>query len=122
MKPKLYTVAVYRDTQTLANVDQENYFVLQLLSAEDYKLVNVLGKKSGKNYSKFSYLKKKELLENWNGYPVLKNCAAWIELKKLSVEQTGDHYLYLFEVVRYKSNHSHILTSKILNEKGIIRA
>ena len=62
MSPKLYAVAVYHNTQTLSNVEVSEYVVLQLLSAEDFKLVNVLGKKSGMNYSKYSYLKKRDKL------------------------------------------------------------
>jgi flavin reductase (DIM6/NTAB) family NADH-FMN oxidoreductase RutF len=121
MKPKLYGIAIYNNTKTLENVEQSDYAVLQLLHPSQYSLVNFLGKKSGKNYNKQDYLLKKGLLWLWDGYEVLKNISACLLLKKVSFQQTGDHVLYVWEVEKYVSFHSEVLTTSILSEKKIIR-
>ena len=48
MQPKQIMVAIYNDTKTLEIVDNSLKFVLQLLSAEQYRMVNLLGKKAVK--------------------------------------------------------------------------
>jgi flavin reductase (DIM6/NTAB) family NADH-FMN oxidoreductase RutF len=121
MKPKLYGIAIYNNTKTLENVEQSDYAVLQLLHPSQYALVNFLGKKSGKNYDKQAYLSKKDLLQLWNDYEILKNISACLLLKKISFQQTGDHVLYVWEVEKYVSFHSEVLTRSILSEKKIIR-
>jgi len=121
MKPKLYGIAVYNDTQTLKNVQESEYAILQLLHPSQYALVNVLGKKSGKNYHKHAYLTKKGLLQSWNGYEILKNITACLLLKKISFQQTGDHVLYIWEVEKFASFSTEALTTSLLSEKKIIR-
>ena len=121
MKPKLYGVAVYHDTKTLENVQDSEYAILQLLHPSQYSLVNVLGKKSGKNYNKQAYLSKKGLLEVWNGYEILKNISACLLLKKINSQPTGDHVLYVWEVEKYATFSTETLTTSLLSEKKIIR-
>ncbi len=121
MKPKLYAVAVYENTKTLENLQSSSSAVLQLLSAEQYKLVNHLGKKSGKNIEKSKWLAKNDLLENWLSYSILKGISAAISLQKIETKKLGDHHLFVFEVEKYKVFSDEILTTKILSEKKIIR-
>jgi len=56
MQPKQIMVAIYNDTKTLEIVNKSPKFVLQLLAAEQYRMVDLLGKKSGKNIDKISRL------------------------------------------------------------------
>jgi flavin reductase (DIM6/NTAB) family NADH-FMN oxidoreductase RutF len=49
MHPKQILVAIYNDTKTLEIVDNSPKFVLQLLAAQQYRMVDLLGKKSGNN-------------------------------------------------------------------------
>ena len=62
MNPKLYAVAVYENTQTLENIEESDYAVLQLLHESHFHLVKKLGQTSGMKYNKEQYLKKKDLL------------------------------------------------------------
>ena len=62
MKPKQIMVAIYNDTKTLEIVNSSPKFVLQLLAANQYRMVDLLGKKSGKNIDKISRLEKRELI------------------------------------------------------------
>jgi flavin reductase (DIM6/NTAB) family NADH-FMN oxidoreductase RutF len=104
MQPKQYSIAIYKDTQTLTNVENTLHCVLQIMSSEQYKLVNVLGKKTGIKYNKHQYLAKKNALVHWNGFEVLQDAFAYILLRKEACLYKADHDLYLFTVEQYKTN------------------
>ncbi len=121
MKPKLYAVAVYYDTKTLENIEQNEFVVLQLLHQSQFSLVNKLGKSSGKTYNKYNYLFKKNALINWEELDVLKDCSALVLLKKIEAIQTGDHKLFIFEAQKSKVFNDDYLLLNTLREKKIIR-
>ncbi len=122
MLPKRYAIAIYENTKTLFNIQNSEFCALQFLSTSQSKLVNVLGKKTGINYNKENYLTKKNLLIEWNNFKVLKNAMAYILLKKISFENTGDHHLYWFDVVNYKTNKDvqPLLFQQLIDEKIIL--
>ena len=122
MEPKIYAIAIYKNTKTLENMQDTEHAVLQFLHPEQFKLVKNLGQRSGVNFNKHRYLTKNNLVENWNGYDVLKNTAARILLQKIDFKETGDHLLFTFKAEKYKSYHPEVLTSEILRIKKIIRA
>lgn len=122
MEPKIYAIAIYKNTKTLENMQDTEHAVLQFLHPEQFKLVKNLGQRSGVNFNKHRYLSKNNLVENWNGYDVLKNTAARILLQKIDFKETGDHLLFTFKAEKYKSYHPEVLTSEILRIKKIIRA
>jgi flavin reductase (DIM6/NTAB) family NADH-FMN oxidoreductase RutF len=122
MQPKRMMVALYHGTQTLLNVEKDNAFVLQLMADHQYNLVNQLGKLSGKNIDKISRLQKRNLLYEWEGYPVLKDALAVMKLTVCNQMEGGDHLLYLCDVESYKNlNEGNTLTTGLLKEKGVIR-
>jgi flavin reductase (DIM6/NTAB) family NADH-FMN oxidoreductase RutF len=122
MQPKRILVALYYGTQTLNNVEQDGEFVLQLLAEDQYVLVNLLGKQSGKKIDKIARLTKRDLLTEWEGYKVLKQALAVMYLHAISTMDGGDHKLYLCNVVKYKNfQEGNPLTTSILSEKGLIR-
>jgi len=121
MKPKIYSIAIDFKTKTYDNLISCDRVVLQLLSKKNISLVRTLGKKSGKKIDKNNYLKKKKLF-NWKGYEVLEDVCALVELVKSDeIKINGDHYIFLFNAVSYKSfSDKDILTTKDLIEKKII--
>lgn len=121
MKPKLYAIAIYNNTRTLYNAALCETAVLQLLHKGHYHLVKPLGKTTGKSYNKWNYLQKKDLLEAWNHYEVIRNTAARVLLKKLDCLQAGDHCLYIYEAVKYNSYHNNYLDVETLKRKKLIR-
>jgi len=122
MKPKRYAVAVYKGTKSLENILKSGQAVLQLLAVNQFAIVRVLGQKSGLKYDKDNYLRKKDLLESWHGYHVLKGVVAMLELKVLEQTDVGDHMLFLCDVVSYKTaSASKILTVRELGKRKIIR-
>jgi flavin reductase (DIM6/NTAB) family NADH-FMN oxidoreductase RutF len=58
----------------------------------------------------------------WEGLQVLTNSAAWIKLKKRWAKEAGDHTMFLFDVVAFKTNHKNILTLDDLRDKKLIRS
>ncbi len=122
MQPKQIMVAIYNDTKTLEIVNNSHLFVLQLLAAEQYRMVDLLGKKSGKKIDKISRLEKRELIIQWNGFKILKDALAVIELKVKDTMQAGDHKLFLCDVIDYKNlNNGEELTLNVLREHNLIR-
>ncbi|MEP2948485.1 MAG: flavin reductase [Ekhidna sp.] len=122
MKPKLFMVAIDYHTQTFTNLEISTTAVLQILHTDQIKLVNQLGKKSGKNFNKYDYLEKKELLDNWNGNKILKGACGYLQLKQVGRKNVGgDHELFWFEVEKSKTNAEQgILMFQDLIEKGMI--
>jgi flavin reductase (DIM6/NTAB) family NADH-FMN oxidoreductase RutF len=122
MQPKRYAIAIYQNTKTLANIQDSDYCVLQFLSTTQSKLVNVLGKKTGNSYNKQNYLQKKQMLTQWNDFLVLTDAMAYVLLKKINCENTGDHHLYWFEVLQYKTNKDKksLMFHQLIDEKIIL--
>ncbi|HCA43968.1 MAG TPA: hypothetical protein DEP28_12040 [Bacteroidetes bacterium] len=121
LKPKLYAVAVYEKTKTLKNIKNSDICVLQLLSKSQFNLIKKLGQTSGINFDKENYLNNKNFLEEWENYKVLKNVSGRILLNKKSFQKTGDHYLFIFNVIKSKSYNTDYLNLKLLSEKKLIR-
>lgn len=120
--PKRFICGIYHGTQTLLNIEATGEFVLQLLAASQYRLVDLLGKKSGKNIDKISRLQKRNMLMDWNKFYVLKNCLAVMQLKVINSFEGGDHTGFLCDVVAYKNlNAGNELTLDTLREKKLIR-
>lgn len=121
LKPKLYAIAAYHGSQTLNLLQNSTQATLQFLTHNHLKLINPLGKRSGKAYDKQAYLEKKDWLTTWKDKKVLKKCAAYVLLNKLSYQSTGDHDLYLFEVAQSQSiPSSPLLTTQTLVEQKLI--
>ncbi|HCL06365.1 MAG TPA: hypothetical protein DHW64_10560 [Chitinophagaceae bacterium] len=122
MHPKRFVCGIYEGTKTLEHVIGCNEFVLQLLSEKQYRLVNLLGKKSGHQIDKIVRLEKRNLLSHWNGYPVLKDALAVMHLKAVSSFPGGDHTGFLCDVTAYKNlNEGNPLTLDTLREHKLIR-
>ena len=64
LKPKSYVIAVYRKTQTHANIFDKSanqYLLLQGFSKPQSRYVRPLGQKSGLRYDKAKYLAKQNM-------------------------------------------------------------
>ena len=103
MQPKLYAVAIDDKTQTFENLSNSDIVILQIMHQSQIKLVNVLGKKSGKSYNKEAYLEKRGWLNQWRDHTVLKDAAAYLMLEKLNDQVTGDHVLFTFALKHYRT-------------------
>ncbi len=123
MQPKRFICGIYQGTKTLLNVESSGRFVLQILGEQQYNLVPLLGKQSGKKINKEQRLKKRKALTTWNDFLILQEALAVMEMKVLHDFDGGDHRCFLCEVVAHKNLHNGTeLTLHQLREKGIILA
>lgn len=121
MQPKRFVCGIYKGTKTLVNVSSNPHFVLQLLADAQYRLVDLLGKKSGNRVNKIARLEKRKELTGWHGFTILKNCLAVIELKVIHEMKGGDHTLFLCDVLAYKNLHDGLpLTLDTLRKHKLI--
>jgi flavin reductase (DIM6/NTAB) family NADH-FMN oxidoreductase RutF len=122
MQPKRFVCSIFHGTQTLENIRSNPRFVLQLLAEDQYRLVDLLGKKSGKHIDKIARLEKRNLLAKWNGFTILKESLAVMELKVINWMDAGDHCCCLCEMVAYKNlRDAKPLTLTILRKHKMIR-
>jgi flavin reductase (DIM6/NTAB) family NADH-FMN oxidoreductase RutF len=121
LAPKQFMVAVYHQSKSLENITNSKRAILQLLHKSHIRQVNTLGKKSGAKYDKDRYLRKYNHLQYWKGYEVLRNASALILVEKQWSRITGDHTLFLFNVVASQTFNHEILTLDDLREKKLIR-
>lgn len=121
LSPKQYVVAVYHGSKSLENLLVSKTAILQLLHVSHVELVTMLGKKSGVNYDKEKFLRNSGRLQLWKDYDVLGGASALLLLKKKWSRITGDHTLFLFDVLVSKTFNYEVLTMDHLREKKLIR-
>ena len=105
MKPKMYSIAIDYNTLSYQNLKESSEpVVLQLLSLENSNIVRKLGKSSGFKTNKKEYLIKKDLLTTYKNHQILKDINGLVVLKKNKIiENLGDHALFIFDVIGYKT-------------------
>ena len=122
MNPRLYAVSIDYNTLTYKNlISSSGNVVLQGLGKKNIRVIRSLGKKSGLVFDKMAYLKKNQLITDWNNFIVLKDVAFLVELKApKKIHEMSDHALFLFRVKSYKNSKNEILLFNDLIEKKII--
>ncbi len=134
MHPKHYMIAVYHGSKSLDNLRKNPHqsTVLHLLSPQQAPLIRVLGRQTGYAVNKHAKLLRGGHLDIWRGYPVLKEAAAWAELRSLgplhvdaAFAETSsgptDHDLWLWELVSTKLNSENYLNTGTMRRLGILR-
>ncbi len=122
MQPKQFVCGVYHGTKTLQQIEASGSFVLQLLAAQQYRMVDLLGKKSGHTIDKIARLQKRNELEEWNGFYILKNCLAVMQLSISGSFEGGDHRGFICNLTAFKNLHDgEVLTLDILRAHKLIR-
>jgi hypothetical protein len=96
----------------------------------------VLGRQSGYRTDKIQHLQKRGHLDEWRGYPVLKEAAAWAEMQSLgplmvptpvlskgprSTAGPGDHQCWLFGLNSSRVKRDDCLDNATLRRLGLIR-
>jgi flavin reductase (DIM6/NTAB) family NADH-FMN oxidoreductase RutF len=123
MEPKVMLVAIYKGTQTHANVRVGNLVRLQLLTEINAPLVRLLGQQSGKNIDKLARLNKRDLVAYADTMPYVRDCAGYIDAKVTKIITAGlDHDLVLIQATTQKSiSDGRILTTTYLKEHKFTR-
>ncbi len=92
------------------------------MSENDHGLIAQLGRQSGHRVNKIARLRKRGLIEQWHGFSVLSNAAAWLEMAIIGEMDAGDHVMMLCDVVSSKNVQDiGILTLDKLRARGLIR-
>jgi flavin reductase (DIM6/NTAB) family NADH-FMN oxidoreductase RutF len=92
------------------------------LAESQYRLIPLLGQKSGKKIDKIARLEKRSLISEWQGFKILKEALAVMELKIINSFAGGDHQLFLCELVAYKNlNEGEALSLDTLRAHQLIR-
>ena len=123
LDPKLMTIAVYKGTKTLANIQQSNRCVLQLLPESLAPVVRVCGQKSGNDIDKIARLQKRFELKQQNDLYYFSDAAGWLLLEITDMHDVGgDHILATGKVIKQKNLHDvQILTTDYLCANRYIR-
>lgn len=122
MQPKRFMVALFKGSLTLEMVEKNRHFVLQLLEEKQYRLVDLLGRKSGRNIDKIELLKKRKATTDWKNFIVLQDALAWMELTVILSIDAGDHVMMLCDLASAKNvREGNPLTLDTLREKKLIR-
>jgi len=144
MNPKHYMVAIYHGTKTWDNLNQnpKQTVILQWLGMDQASLVRILGRQSGFSTNKIQRLERRGLLSAWKGQPVLRDAAAWAEMRSLgpltppnpsnppnlddpadpgSSTPLGDHQCWLFGLQSTRVLHDQGLDNDTLRRLGLIR-
>jgi len=122
MQPKRFMVALFKGSLTLEMVEKNRHFVLQLLEEKQFRLVELLGRKSGRVIDKIDLLKKRKATTVWKKFIVLQDALAWMELTVISSIDAGDHVMMLCDLAAAKNvREGNPLTLDTLREKKLIR-
>jgi len=95
-KPALVAVSIAPPRYTHALIKESGYFCMNLLADDQMELAKLFGFKSGKKVNKFKNVAYENALK---GSPILKDAVAYVECEVKDVVTTGDHDLFIGEVL-----------------------
>lgn len=121
--PPLFAVAISPDRYSYKLLRKGGEFTANFLTFDNIGIVAAVGRTSGKEIDKFSTYKIKTIPATMIQTPVLKDAYAAYECKIIKQYKTGDHMLFVGEVlaVHYREK-SFDKKSKIPNLKGVTPA
>ncbi|HEY9886497.1 MAG TPA: flavin reductase family protein [Vampirovibrionales bacterium] len=120
MKGKRVIVALDKDDLTIRMVKSSGIFNLNLLSQKQSNLINLLGRKSGKDIDKF---KKLNYFLDSRGCPYLLEAVGYIQAKVLNSMDSLDHEVFVCEVLNAKvlNPDEPVLKLNYLRSKKLVR-
>ncbi len=95
-KPSLVAVSIASPRYTHGLIKESGYFCLNLLAEDQMDLAKHFGFKSGRKVDKFKGIPYENAPK---GSPILKDAVAYVECEVQDVVTTGDHDLFIGEVL-----------------------
>lgn len=120
MGGKVLTVALYKTDYTIELVRESGVVNVNLLAADQTKLIRKLGQQSGRERDKFKNLPH-ELDDR--GCPYLTEAIGYAQCRVLHSVDAGDHELFICEVLKQVmlNPNKDVMTLALLREKKLIR-
>lgn len=103
MDPPLLAIAVHSERHTADMIQASEEFVINIPSPAMMKQTAYLGAVSGVDSAKLEEADLKTFRGMRVGAPLIEGCLAWIECGLRDVQQTGDHLLFVAEVVKVQA-------------------
>ncbi len=101
LKPPMVAVAVDKRWYSHELLSRGEHFTVNVLADDQVPLGKHFGSSSGRTTDK---LERVMWEPGANGVPNLAGCSAWIECRKIDTVSTGDHTLFIGEVVASELN------------------
>ncbi len=101
LKPPMVAVAVDKRWYSHELLSRGEHFTVNVLADDQVPLGKHFGSSSGRTVDKLEGVGWKR---GANGVPKLAGCRAWIECRKIESVSTGDHTLFIGEVVASELN------------------
>lgn len=102
--PALVAISVAPSRYSHSLIEETNEFVVNLPTMEIIKETLACGRISGKNHDKFSETGLTPLSARKVKAPIIKECVAHLECKLHSQFKTGDHTIFVGEVIAAYAN------------------
>jgi flavin reductase (DIM6/NTAB) family NADH-FMN oxidoreductase RutF len=102
--PALVAISVAPSRYSHSLIEETNEFVVNLPTMEIIKETLACGRTSGKNHDKFSETGLTPLSARKVKAPIIKECVAHLECKLYSQFKTGDHTIFVGEVIAAYAN------------------
>ena len=97
-EPRLLSIAVQKTSFTFRLIEDGRAFIVNVFNQEDFDLIKPLTKGRSKNPEKMKSIEYH--LDSVTGLPILKDAAAYLECKVLSIHDVGgDHNIIVGEIV-----------------------
>jgi flavin reductase (DIM6/NTAB) family NADH-FMN oxidoreductase RutF len=101
LKPPMVAVAVDKRWYSHELLSRGEHFTVNVLADDQVPLGKHFGSSSGRTIDKLGGV---EWEPGANSVPKLAGCRAWIECRKIDAVSTGDHTLFIGEVVASERN------------------
>eukprot|EP00238_Polyblepharides_amylifera_P015873 CAMPEP_0196584628 /NCGR_PEP_ID=MMETSP1081-20130531/47850_1 /TAXON_ID=36882 /ORGANISM="Pyramimonas amylifera, Strain CCMP720" /LENGTH=138 /DNA_ID=CAMNT_0041905907 /DNA_START=389 /DNA_END=805 /DNA_ORIENTATION=+ len=116
-----FVIALYQGTLSHSNMLSKGTAVLQVLGEQHAELLPLLGKTSGNDVDKLEELRSRgfEIVDRY-GTPTLADCLGVVELRIVSMQESGDHSVALCDVLNHEDfpcNGSPLYTGKLREMK-----
>jgi flavin reductase (DIM6/NTAB) family NADH-FMN oxidoreductase RutF len=120
MKGKIVAVALYKIDYTIELVKSSGILNINLLAQDQTRLIDKLGRKSGRTSNKFKNLPH---AHDERGCPYLTEAIGYIQCRVLHSTDSDDHELFVCEVLKQVvlNPEKEVLTNNFLLEKGLVR-
>lgn len=102
--PKLYAVCLESGNHSSAMIKGSGVFTINFMPAEYEKQIIECGSLSGKDTDKFKVTGLEKIEANKINAPIIKNAIGYLECKLVDTLTTGDHTLFIGEVLAEKES------------------